>query len=242
MRKLFNVIFQLVAAALVIFLFTAVWIVFDGLTDLGQKADVALVTDMNGLDRAIKLYNEDEFPFIIVSGSMVRLTTVVNDGTLRLTGSSTDDEAADMAKYLESHGVPSSAIIEDHLGENTVETADNVAEIMKTTRDVAEIVKSHRFQSVMVVTDYYCVTLTKLALHHEGVPEIQKAHVGKLRKADAWKIGREVVALYAYIGKFYLLPEVEKLKKEALAGLDRVKADAEKAREKVDKSLDSLSK
>ena len=82
MRRLFNVIFQLLAAAFVIFLFTAVWIVFDGLNDQGEKADVALVTghaeSPQGhaaeprLDRVVQLYNESEFPFIIVSGSTGR--------------------------------------------------------------------------------------------------------------------------------------------------------------------------
>ena len=102
--------------------------------------------------------------------------------------------------------------------------------------------KSHRFQSVMVVTDYYHMTRTKLALLHEGITEIGKAHVGKLRKEDAWKIGREVVALYDYIGKIYLLPAAKKVKKEALVGVDKAKADAEKTKEKVDKSLDSMAK
>ena len=230
MRRFFSLIFQLIAAALVIFLFTAVWIVFDGLIDLGEKADVALVTgdsetpqvnaEQPRLDRVIKLYNDGEFPFIILSGSTVRASR------------SHDDDPAAMAKYLESRGIASSVIIEDRRGKDTPDTA----------REVAEIMKSHRFKSVMVVTDYYHVTRTKLALVHEGIADIQKAHVGKLRKEDAWKIGREVVALYDYVGKIYLLPAAEKVKKEALVGLDKAKADAEKVKEKIDKSLDSLPK
>ena len=238
MRRLFNVIFQLVAAALLIFLFTAVWIVFDGLNDLGEKADVALVighselsegnAEQPRLDRVIKLYNEGEFPFIIVSGSTRRSTITINNRS----GIFTDDRPAEMAKYLESHGVPSNAIIEGRQGQNTQETA----------RDVAGIMKSHQFQSVMIVTDYYHMTRTKLALHHEGVAEIQKAHVGKLQKEDALKIGREVVALYDYVGKVYLLPAAEKVKEEAKVGMDKAKVDAEQAKKKVDKSFDGLSK
>jgi uncharacterized SAM-binding protein YcdF (DUF218 family) len=226
MRRLFNVIFQLVAAALLIFLFTAIWIIFDGLNDLGEKADVALVTGHAAsaqgasdprLDRVIKLYNDGEFPFIIVSGP---------------TGPGTGNDPAAMTKYLESQGIPSNAIIEAHRGENTPDTA----------RDVAGIMKAHQFQSVMVVTDYYHVTRTKLALTHEGIADIQKTHVGKLQKEDAWKIGREVVALYDYIGKIYLLPATEKVKKEAQVGVDKAKADAEQAKKKVDKSLDKMAK
>jgi vancomycin permeability regulator SanA len=227
MRRLFNVIFQLIVAGLVIFLLTAVWIVFDGLNDLGEKSDVALVTgrsearegaaEQPRLDRAIKLYNAGEFPFIIVSGATSR---------------STYDEPAAMAKYLESHGIPSNAIIENHRAESTQDTA----------RHVAEIMKSHEFESIMVVSDYYDITGTKLALTHEGVAEIQKAHVGKLQKEDAWKIGREVVSLYNYIGRVFLLPAAEKVKEEAKVGADKAKADAEQAKKKVDKSLDSMAK
>jgi uncharacterized SAM-binding protein YcdF (DUF218 family) len=227
MRRLFKLIFQLVAAALFIFLCTVAWILFDGLTDLGEKADVALVighseysqgkAEQPRLDRVVKLYNDGEFPFIIVSG-----------GTSR----STSDEPAAIAKYLESQGVPANVIIQEHRGVTTAETA----------RFVAEIMKSHQFDSVMVITDYYHVTRTKLALSHEGVAQIQKAHVGKLQKEDAWAIGREVVALYNYVGRVYLLPAAEKAKEEAQVGLDKAKVDAEKAKEKVDKSLDNMAK
>ena len=227
MRRFLNLIFQLLAAALLVFIGTAAWIVFDGLTDLGEKADVALVTghadssqgkaEEPRLDRVIKLYNDGEFPFIIVSAS-------------RDSGANNESEA--MAKYLESHGIASNVIIVAHPGENTPETA----------RDVAEIMKSHEFKSVMIVTDYYHVTRVKLALSHEGITDIQKAHVGKLDKEDAWKIGREVIALYDYVGRVYLLPAAEKAKEEAQVGMDKAKADAEKAKEKVDKSLDNMAK
>jgi len=226
MRRFFNVIFQLVLSALAIFLLTAVWIVFDGLTDLGEKADVALVTgggsspgnaEQPRLDRVVKLYTDGEFPFIIVCGSG---------------GGSAGDEPGAMAKYLEGQGIPENVIIEETRGKTTQETA----------REVAAIMKLHQFETVMIITDYYRVTRMKLALGHEGVAYIQKAHVGRLQKADAWKIGREVVALYNYLGKVYVLPEAEKVKEEAQVGADKAKADAQQAKQKVDKSLDNLAK
>ena len=226
MRRLINFFLQLVVLALVVFLFTAAWIVFDGLIDAGGKADVALVTGRVDaapgmadakLDRVIELYNGGEFPYIIVSGS--RRGTAKND-------------PAEMAKYLESHGISSDAIIEDLHGETTV----------ATSREVAEIMKSHQFQSVMLVTDYYRMTRTKLVLSHDGVQQIEKAHVGKFQKEDVWDIGREVVALYDYIGRVYLMPAALKAKEEAQSGIDKAKVDAETAKEKVDKGLDGLAK
>jgi hypothetical protein len=155
----------------------------------------------------VQLYNQGEFPFVIVGGST-------------------------SPEYLESRGIPSSAIIEAH-GSGTTQG---------NAREVAQIMKSHQLQSVMIVSDYYQITRTKLALNHEGITEIEKAHVGKLRKEDALKIGREVVALYDYIGKIYLLPAAEKVRKEAQVGLDKAKTDAETTKEKVDKSLDNMAK
>ena len=192
-RRIFSLIFKLIVAAIVVFLLTAVWIVFDGLNDSRTKADVALVTghaessrvdtSQPRLDRVMKLYHDGEFPFIIVSASP-----------------GAPDQSTAMAGYLERRGIPANVILESRQGENTQDTA----------RDVAGIMKSRRFQSVMIVADYYHITRTRLALNHEGITEIQKAHVGTLRKEDALKIGREVVALFAYVGKVYLLPAAEK--------------------------------
>jgi uncharacterized SAM-binding protein YcdF (DUF218 family) len=227
MRRLFNLIFQLLAVALVVFLLTAVWIVFDGLSDWGEKADVALVTGhtevVQGtsdplLDRVVQLYKDGEFPDVIIIG-----TKWVEIGS---------ENAVTMAKYLEAHGIPSSAIIDDSVVDTVPETASRVAATMK----------EHGFQSVMVVADYYRITRIKLALTHEGILELEKAHVGKLQKEDALKIGREEVALYEYIGKVYLLPAAEKVKKEAQVGMSKASIDGEKAKEKMDKSLDNLAK
>jgi hypothetical protein len=102
--------------------------------------------------------------------------------------------------------------------------------------------KAHDLNSVMVVTDYYHVTRTKMALMHDGVISIQKAHVGKLSEDDAWEIAREVVALYTYVGRVYVLPVVEKVTQEAKVGVDKAKVDADEAKKKVDKGFDSMSK
>ncbi len=223
MRRLFSLIFQLILIAIVIFLGTAAWIVFDGLSDQGSKADVALVTGRSAagttdprLDRVAQLYNQGEFPFVIVVGSA---------GPRPVSATSVTD-------YLETHGVPANAILEASRAENTGAMAFNVAEVMR----------EHHFGSVMIVADYYRITRTKIALSHDGITEIEKAHAGNLDKDDAMKIGREVVALYEYVGKIYLMPAAEKVKQEAQVGVDKAKVDAEQAKQKVDKDLNGLSK
>ena len=227
MRRLFGFLFQLVIVAVFFFLCTSALIIFDGLNDQGQKADVALVTGhaqvVAGqpnplLDRVVDLYNAGDFSFIILSGS---------------TGGGAGDEPAAMAEYLERHGIPPGVVIRGRKGgESTQETASRVAEIMKL----------RQFKSVMIVADYYHITRTRLVLSHEGIAEVERAHVGRLQKEDAVKIAREVVALYVYVGKTYLLPAAEKVKKEAEVGIDKVDADAVQAKDKVNKGLDNMAK
>ena len=219
MRRLFRWIFQLLALVLIVFVLTAAWLICDGLNDMGDHADVALVCAPGDqqdnkalmetrLDRVVQLYNDEKFPAIVVSGAGSR-----------------SDEAGTMGRYLKAHGVPAEAVIEDRRGDSTQDTARNLAEIMKL----------RHLHSVMIVTDYYHITRTKLALRHEGIAEIQNAHVGKLQKTDALPIAREIVAFYDYTFRYYLLPEAEKAKGRGQGrGRQRVKVEAEKAKEKVD--------
>jgi len=227
MRRLLNLVMQLVAVALFVVLLTVFWVIFDGLHDEGDKADVGLVTSHAEpakdapdplLDRVMDLYKEGRFPAVIVAGPTWR-----EIGTV---------DVATMATYLEAHGLPTSAIIIDNGGSTIQEMALSVAEVMRT----------HQFQSVMIVSNYYQVTREKLALTHEGIEEIQKAHAGKLQKEDAVKISQEVIALYDYVGKVYVMPTAEKVKKEAQVGMDKANADATEAKKSVNKGLDGLAK
>jgi len=226
LRKLFKLIFQLVAAAIFLFLGIAAVIIFNGLNDEGQKADCALVAGheeyVHGqsdaqLDLVVKLYNDGAFPYVIIIGT--KWKEIGSNGET-------------MVQYLERHGLPATAIID-----NSVEDTARAAAVR-----VEAIMKSHGFQSVMVVADYYRLTRLKLALNHEGVANVEKSHVGKLQREDALKIGREVAALCDYVGHVYLLPAAEKAKEEAQVGMDKASTEAEKAKDKVNKSLDNMAK
>ena len=225
MRRLFRFLLQLVAAIVLFMAVTVAWIIFDGLNDVGDSADVALVVghdagfgnDEAALERLSKLYKDGEFPKIIVSTG--------NSGAAY-------DQQAVVTRYFEQHGVPSSAIIEVSGAQNTGEMAANVAAIMK----------SHELVSIMLVNDYYRMSLLKLALLHAGVADIKKAHAGTVRWEDAVPIAHEVYALYDYVGRTFLLPAAKKIKEEAATEAHKATIEAEKARNTVDKSLDSLPK
>lgn len=220
-RRLFRFLARLIVVTVLVFIATGVWIVLDGLFNHGEHADVAVVPGMavlkSGepgsvlqarLDGALKLYHEDKFPLIIVSGA-----TYPNGY----------DEARSMAKYLETHGVPASAIIQDPTGINTAATAEAVGKIMK----------ERHLHSAMIVTHYYHITRTKLALMHGGVEEIQQAHVGMVGREDGFLICREVVATYAYLAQYYVVPGFKFL--EA-----KVRSEAPKAKEEIQKGVDKL--
>jgi hypothetical protein len=214
-------------AIIFLFICSAAAMVFDGLNDEGDKADVALVTASSAsgrgganpvLDRVVEMHRTGEISSVIVIGSPWKMTG--------------DEDASGMVKYLESHGVPPGNIIH----------SDHGGTMQETSRLAAEFVKLHGFTTVMIVADYYDITRLKLALEHEGIKDVQKIHVGSVHKEDALKITRAVVALYDYVGKVYLLPEALQVKKEAQVGMDKASIDAQKAKDRVNNSLDNLAK
>jgi uncharacterized SAM-binding protein YcdF (DUF218 family) len=224
MRRLIGFLIKLVASALCFVAITVVLIIFDGLNDAGDSADVALVVGRDdgtaadaALERAAKLYKDGEFRQIIVCAA---------------SSYPAFDEQAKMTKYLEEHQVPSSSIIEDSGAADTGEMA----------HDVAELMKDRGFGSVMIISDYYRMSRLKLALLHAGVTSIAKSHVGIASLQDAVPIVREVCALYTYLYRTFIVPTAEKVKQEAATEASKASEQAEKARDSVDKKLDSLPK
>ncbi|HEX4141570.1 MAG TPA: YdcF family protein [Candidatus Methylacidiphilales bacterium] len=224
MRRLIGFLIKLVVSLVCFVAITVVLVIFDGLNDVGENADVALVVGRDDgalgdaqLERAAKLYKDGEFRQIIVCAA---------------SSFPAFDEQARMTKYLEEHHVPSSSIIEDSGGADTEEMA----------RDVAELMRDHGFSSVMIISDYYRMSRLKLALLHAGVTNISKSHVGAAGVQDAGPIAREVVALYTYLYRTFIVPTAEKVKAEASTEASKASAEAEKAKDNVDKKLDSLPK
>ena len=229
---LFRLLLNLIALALVIAIGTAVWIIIDGLNDQETPADCAVVLGnavaadgtpgtvvQQRLDKAVELYRAGKFPLLIVSGGD-------KDGR---------DEAAGMDHYLTAHGVPFNAIIEDNAGINTNATA----------HDVAAIMQARGLHSCMIVSHYYHITRAKLALKHAGVTTLSQGHAGSLNPGDIYFIGREVVGVYDYLGKWYLRPAAEKA--EAQASIDAQKAkvtfqgDAQKLQQDAQQERNKLS-
>jgi vancomycin permeability regulator SanA len=153
------------------------------------------------LDRAIQLYQQTEFPLIVVCGA---------------TGADETDEAAVMGQYLMDNGVPGSAIVEDHRGATMEQAAQHVAAYMV----------EHGDESVLVLELYYRVTRMKLALRHAGISQFAQAHTGKLQGDDMGIIAREAVAIYDYYGRVYFYPVAKVAAQQMAAEAEKMKTQA----------------
>lgn len=161
-------------------------LVYHGLHDDLAPSDIALVlgnkVELDGrpsprlqarLDRALDLFRAGYFHRIVVSGG---------------TGREGFDEAAVMADYLASHGVPRDRIVTDANGNNTLASA-------QFTR---EFLRSHQLTSVLVISQYDHVPRARLALRRGGVPTIHSAHAYLFEWRDLYSIPRELAGYIQY--------------------------------------------
>jgi vancomycin permeability regulator SanA len=174
----------LLLAAPVVGLFALLW---SGLTDHLGLADVALVlgntVNPDGtpstrlkarLDKTAELYKAGYFPKVIVSGA---------------TGKEGVPEGTAMKKYLVQAGIPASAIIVDDQGVDTFASAENTARILK----------AENLKSVLVVTQYFHIPRSKLALSKFGITPIYNAHPAYFEGRDFYSTLREVPAYLKYL-------------------------------------------
>ncbi len=178
-----------VASCVAFYLVAAGVLVWSGCHDDLQHVDVALIpgntVDSNGvpsarlkarLDKAVELFQEGYFSFIIVSGG---------------TGKEGYPEGDAMRDYLTKMGVPVSGILVDNTGVTTGASARNTSRLMK----------SRNLRSVLVVSQYFHVPRSKLALRKAGIGEVHGAHARFFEMRDLYSIAREVPAYAKYLLK-----------------------------------------
>lgn len=169
------------------FALAAALIVGDGLRDDVRRADVAVVLGTTAnpdgtpsprlaarLDAAARLYE----------GGMVR--NVIVSGGVGVEGV---DESAVMKRYLVEKGIPAERIVPDSLGINTAATGRNTAVIMR----------ANRWSSAVVVSQYFHVPRSRLALRRAGIAPVYSAHARYFEARDLYSIAREVVGYPAYL-------------------------------------------
>jgi uncharacterized SAM-binding protein YcdF (DUF218 family) len=224
MRRVLLFLIKLVVVVICFLAISVAFVIFDGLNDVGDKADAALVVEQGDstqtdalLDHAVELYKGGKIHHIVIAvvGSFPAFSS-----------------QAAMTKYLEDHHVPSSAIIEN----------SGAADYNVMAHDLAGVMQQRTMTSVMLISQYYGMTRLKLALLHAGVSNVVKSHVGTASFGDAWPIACEVGSLYQYIFRTFLMPAAVKVKDEASSAADKASQEAGKARDEVNKKLDSLPK
>jgi len=183
---LMRILRRTILATVTTLLVAAGAIAIDGLTDRLAVADAVVVLgntiDPNGkpsprlaarLDAAIRAYNMHLAPLIIVSGGIGR------EGF---------NEAKVMAEYLNAQGVPSSAILLDAKGVDTAATAANAIGILR----------ARGLGSVLIATQYFHVTRTRIAFQRAGLHATGSVHAKYFELRDVYSLAREIIGLAAY--------------------------------------------
>lgn len=159
--------------------------VVDGLRDEGRVADVGVVlgnkVNEDGtlserlrqrLACALRLYRQGRVRRLLVSGGLGR------EGYY---------EGDKMREYLRQQGVPDSLIVVDNHGDNTQATVDNTLRL----RDKLG------FGEVLVVSQFYHLTRTKMLFRQRGLPQVSGVAPRYFEWRDAYSLGREFLAYYA---------------------------------------------
>lgn len=159
-------------------------IALDGLRDRQQRADIAVILgnkvneDGTLSERlaqrvacGLRLYRQGRVRRLVVSGGL---------------GKEGFCEGDKMREYLRRHGVPDSRIVVDNRGNTTQQTVRNVLRL----RD------SLHFASVLVVSQYYHVSRTKMLFRQAGFTRVSSASPWYFEWRDGYSLLREFGAYY----------------------------------------------
>ncbi|MBW8523615.1 YdcF family protein [Chryseobacterium chendengshani] len=166
------------------FLIHTVYIIIDGLSDDGQKADLAIilgskVNEDGSLSERLKerletganLYKKQRVKMILVSGGL---------------GKEGFYEGDKMKEFLITKGISDSVILVDNKGNNTRLTVENTLEFQK----------KYPFKSSIVVSQYFHVTRTKKLFKERGFQDIKSVSPRYFEWRDLYSVMREFPAYY----------------------------------------------
>lgn len=180
-RRFFTVLFYL---PLLWFIIHTIYITIDGRTDNGKNADGAVVlgckVNEDGtlserltkrMECALELYNDRRVRKLIVSGGL---------------GKEGFYEGTKMKEFLVRHGVPDSVVVVDNYGNTTRATVNNIIKMQD----------SLSFKSIIVVSQYFHITRTKMLFRNRGIKNVSGKSPDYYEVKDAYSILREFAAYY----------------------------------------------
>jgi vancomycin permeability regulator SanA len=169
---------------LIWFIGHTVFITVDGLSDNGKNADVAVIlgnkVNQDGtlserlkkrLECGLGLYQNHRVKKIIVSGGF---------------GKEGFYEGNKMRDFLVANKVPDSLIIVDNFGNNTRATVENTMKLKD----------SLHFKSIIVVSQYFHVTRTKMLFKKRGFQNVSSVSPNYFEIKDVYSIIREFAGYY----------------------------------------------
>ncbi len=161
-----------------------IYIIIDGLSDSGEKADIAIIlgnkVNEDGtlsarlekrLETGIELYKNQRVKKILVSGGL---------------GKEGFYEADKMKEFLISNAIPDSVILVDNYGNNTRLTIENSLKFHQ----------KYKFKSIIVVSQYFHVTRTKKLFKEKGFTDVESVSPKYFEWRDLYSILREFPAYY----------------------------------------------
>lgn len=162
----------------------SLFIVIDGISDQHKNADLAVIlgskVNEDGtlserlkkrLESGIELYQNHRIKKILVSGGL---------------GKEGFYEGDKMKEFLVSKGIPNSLIIVDNEGNNTKATVENTLTLRSKLK----------FNSIIVVSQYFHVTRTKKLFEDQGFENISSVSPDYFEWRDLYSILREFPAYY----------------------------------------------
>ncbi|MCE2996430.1 MAG: YdcF family protein [Cyclobacteriaceae bacterium] len=161
-----------------------IYTLVDGLTDENKKADIAVVLGntvnpdgtlstrlQKRLECSLHLFQAGRVKKILVSGGL---------------GKEGFYEGDKMKEYLLQKGVPDSLIVVDNHGDKTLATVINTLQMQEQLG----------FKSLIVVSQYFHVTRTKMLFRKNNFTEVSSACPDYFEFRDVYSIIREFVAYY----------------------------------------------
>lgn len=156
----------------------------DGMKDKNEKADIAVIlgnkinedgTLSERLEKrmecGLNLFRNGRVKKLLVSGGL---------------GKEGFYEGDKMREYLIKNNVPDSVIIVDNLGDNTIATVDNTLRLKD----------SLNFHSLIVVSQYFHLTRTKMLFRKRHFDHVSSASPRYFEFIDIYSILREFPAYY----------------------------------------------
>lgn len=162
-----------------------IFTIVDGLADKNMKADIAVILGnkvnedgslserlQKRMECGLDLYHKGRVKKIIVSGGL---------------GKEGYYEGDKMKDFLIKNNVPDSIIIVDNLGSNTLATVNNTLKLKD----------SLNYKSLIVVSQYYHLTRTKMLFRKQHFENISSVSPRYYEFRDIYSLIREFVAYYS---------------------------------------------